>query len=290
LKDLKQVTVLGMGLLGGSLSLAVQRSFKSVRVIGYSHRATTRKKAASLGVASEIADDIKDSVKGADIVILCTPIYTFEETFKEIGRQLKAGCIVTDVGSTKQLVHRWAAKRLPKAVHYVGSHPIAGSEQRGVEFSRDDLLEQAACIVTKTKTTNAKAARNLKDFWSMLGCFVQEMSPAEHDRIFAQISHLPHIVAASLVNANSDELLKFSGKGFRDTSRIASGPVNVWSDILLSNSANCVKGIDKMMAELDKVKKALEKDSRADVEKLLERARNKREAMIKYKLRKKELL
>jgi prephenate dehydrogenase len=279
-----------MGLLGGSITLAVLRSFRGVKVVGYSHRASTRRKARELAVASEIANDMRLSVSRADLVILSTPIYTFAEIFGEISDVLPDGCIVTDVGSTKQLSHQWAAKLLPKGVHYVGSHPIAGSEQRGVEFARDDLFERALCVLTTTPKSNVSAVKCLKGFWSKLGCSVKTMRPGEHDRIFGCISHLPHIVAASLINANTDGMLKYAGKGFIDTSRIASGPANIWADVLLTNAKNGIRGIDRVIAELVKMKKALKSQDKKEVERLLARAREKRAAMMKYKIKRKELL
>ncbi|MFH1717903.1 MAG: prephenate dehydrogenase/arogenate dehydrogenase family protein [Planctomycetota bacterium] len=290
MKELKQVTVVGLGLLGGSISLAVLRSFAGARVVGYTHRASTRQKAGQLAVATEISDCLKSSVSEADLVILATPICTFEETFREIGDALPSGCIVTDVGSTKALAHRWAAKRLPKTVHYVGSHPIAGSEQRGVEFARDDLFDEAMCILTATKSTNQDARETLATFWSKLGCFVKAMTPSEHDRIFAHVSHLPHMTAAALINANSSEDLKFAGKGFMDTSRIASGPANIWADVLLTNINNAARGIDKVIAELEKLKLAIKSQDRGQIERLLEKARGKRAAMIEYKISRKEII
>jgi len=290
MKDLRQTTVIGLGLLGGSISLAVLRSFTRVKVIGYTHRPSTRTKARQLAVATEIVDCLKSSVSEADLVILATPIVTFEKIFSEITDALPNGCIVTDVGSTKVLPHRWAAKKLPKSVHYVGSHPIAGSEQRGIEFARDDLFDGAMCILTTTKKTNRQAVQTLKKFWSKLGCSVKSMTPAEHDRTFANVSHLPHITAAALINANNNEELKFAGKGFMDTSRIASGPANIWADVLLTNANNTTKGIDKIIAELVKLKKAIKKENKREIENLLKKARTKRAAMIKYKIKKKEII
>ena len=290
LKDLRQISVIGLGLLGGSITLAVSRIFPRVKTVGYTHRATTRQKARELAVAAEIVDDMSESVSGSDLVILATPVRTFEKIFSAIRGSLRHGCIVTDVGSTKVLPHRWAAKRLPKTVHYIGSHPIAGSEQRGVEFARDDLFEQAACILTTTKKSNNRAVQTLKKFWSELGCSVKLMTPAEHDKIFANVSHLPHIAAAALINANKAEELKFAGRGFMDTSRIASGPANIWADVLLSNASNTAKGIDKIIAELLKLKKAIKSGNVKQIEKLLEAARVKRAALIKQKIKKKELI
>jgi prephenate dehydrogenase len=290
MKDLRQITVVGLGLLGGSLSLAILRSFPRVKMVGYTHRPSTRAKARKLSIATEVVDCLQTSVSEADLVILATPIETFEETFSKIADALPNGCIITDVGSTKVLPHRWAARKLPKRVHYIGSHPIAGSEQRGIEYARDDLFDKAMCILTTTKTTNRKAVQTLKMFWSKLGCFVKLMPPAKHDKIFANVSHVPHITAAALVNASKIEDLKLAGKGFMDTSRIASGPVNIWADILLTNAKNIAKGIDKTIAELLKLQKAIEKNNKREVEKLLEKARTKRAKLIKYKIKKKELI
>jgi len=290
LERLKQITVIGTGLLGGSITLAVLRCFSGIKTVAYSHRPVTRRKARQLAVADEIVDDICRGVSCADLVILAAPVCTFEKIFSQIAPALPAGCIVTDVGSTKVLPHRWAAKILPPAIHYVGSHPIAGSEQRGVEFSRDDLFYKALCILTTTKTTNRRSLQILKEFWSALGCFVKVMSPVEHDRIFADVSHLPHITAAALVNASNVEDLKFAGKGFMDSSRIASGPANICADVLLTNAKNISRGIDRLTKELAKLKKTIRSGNRKKIEKLLASARTKRSALVKYKMTRKELI
>jgi len=282
--------VVGLGLLGGSITLSVLRCFPRVKVVGYSHRAITRRKARQLAVATEVADDIKTSVSNADIVILATPIRSFEDIFSQIADALPDGCIVTDVGSTKVLPHRWAAKQLPKAMHYVGSHPIVGSEQRGVEFARDDLFDRATCILTTTKSTNSRALQTLRKFWSELGCCVKLMTPAKHDRILANVSHLPHLMAAALINVSDARELKFAGKGFIDASRIASGPANVWADVLLTNAENSTRGIDKIISELLKLKKAIKGRDKKQIEKLLDMARGKRATLINYKMKKKELI
>ncbi|MHC4071771.1 MAG: prephenate dehydrogenase [Planctomycetota bacterium] len=290
MKDLEQITIVGLGLLGGSISLSALRSFPRAKVIGYTHRPSTRAKARQLAVATEVASSLKSSVSNADLVILATPICTFEAIFSEIADALPSGCIVTDVGSTKVMPHRWAAGKLPETVHYVGSHPIAGSEQRSVEFARDDLFDRAVCILTTTEKSNRQAVRTLKKFWSELGCLLKTMTPAEHDRIFANASHLPHVTAVALTNANSSEDLKFAGKGFIDTSRIASGPANIWADVLLTNANNTARGIGRVIAELGKLKKAIESKNRSKIETLLEGARSRRAAMIKYKIKKKEII
>jgi prephenate dehydrogenase len=290
LRRLKQITIIGTGLLGGSIALAVSRCFPGIKTVGYSHRPATRRKARQLAVADEIVDDICRAVSCAELVIVASPVCTFEGIFSRIAPALPAGCIVTDVGSTKVLPHRWAAKILQSSVRYVGSHPIAGSEQRGVEFARDDLFDRALCILTTTQKTDRMAVRTLKNFWSRLGCTVKLMNPAVHDRVFADISHLPHIVAASLINANTSETLKYAGKGFIDASRIASGPANIWADILVTNAENSVRSIDKITAELSKMRKAIKAGDKKRIEKLLSRARLKRARLMEYKIKAKEIL
>jgi prephenate dehydrogenase len=279
-----------MGLLGASITLTTLRSLFGVKTVGYSHRPSTRRKARQFGVAEEIVDDMGKCVAGADVVILATPICSFEDIFRQIADKLAKGCIVTDVGSTKVLPHRWAQKLLPKSVHYVGSHPIAGSEKRGVEFARDDLFSGTRCILTKKNNTSATALTTLRKFWSQLGCSVDVMSPVEHDRVFGWVSHLPHITAAALINASDLNQLKYAGKGFIDTSRVASGPENVWSDILTTNASNTVRGIEGVVKELRKLQKAIQGKDRKRVEELLAAARSKRTALIRYKMRRKELL
>ena len=283
LKDLRQITVIGLGLLGGSVALAISRSLPAVTVVGYAHRAATRRRARRLAVANKIVDSLRQSVADADLVIVATPIGTFDYIFGEIGDALPPGSIVTDIGSTKVLPHRWANKILPEIVHYVGSHPVAGSEQRGLEFARADLFDRATCILTTTKKTNRDAVQTLKRFWTDLGCLVKITSPAEHDRILANISHLPHVSAVALVNANKSQELKLAGKGFLDTTRIASGPPNIWADVLLTNASNTIRSIDKIIAELSKLRAAIKNRNRKRVEKLLEAARNKRNTLLNCK-------
>jgi len=289
LKELRQITIIGLGLLGASLALAVRRSMGGVRVVGWGHRGQTRVKAREQGLCDEVFEDIGQSVEGADLVIIASPIGTFEEIFEKIGGYLGNGTVVTDVGSTKVLPHKWAQK-LPKTAHYIGSHPIAGSEQRGLEFARDDLFEKANCILTYGRKVDAGSLELLRYFWRELGCDVYEMGPARHDRLLANVSHLPHVAAAALVNASADEDLKMAGKGFMDTSRIASGPANIWTDIVTTNPENICKGIDRLVGELNKMKAAILKKDAKRIGSLLEKARAKRSKMIEFKLNKKEIL
>jgi prephenate dehydrogenase len=289
-KNLRQVSIIGLGLLGGSIALAVRQHIPGLTVVGYSHRPATRRKAKALGTATRIVSKLAEAASTADLVILATPIFTFEGYFAELSEVIGPRCIVTDVGSTKVLPHAWAQGKLGERGRYVGSHPVAGSEQRGIEFARDDLFDQTRCILTTTPATERRAVTVLRGFWSALGCSVQTMSPTEHDYIFANISHLPHVMAAGLVNASDDGDMRFAGKGFLDSTRIASGPSTVWTDVLMANRENIVNGIDRAVAQLLILQAAVRNGGRDQISQLLEGARKKRAALVKYKIRKKELL
>lgn len=289
MKNLEKISVVGMGLLGASVTLSIKRERAAARVVGYSHRCETRQKAQQYGVADAIAETLDQAIENADMVILATPIRTFEDYFKRMAPALKPGAIVTDVGSTKQLPHHWAAQYLPEQVRYVGSHPIAGSEKRGLEYARDDLLSGAACIVTKTSGTDPEAAKSVEQFWTQLGCKVRIMSPARHDRIFGRVSHLPHLTATALVNANTPGDMQYAGRGFIDTTRVASGPANVWADILMTNPQTCADGIDALIDQLRRIQQAIRDGDEAKLKKLLEKAAQKRANMIQHKIDQKEL-
>jgi prephenate dehydrogenase len=286
---LKKVSVIGMGLLGTSVTLSAKRELPGTKIVGYSHRGETRDKARQYEVANQIADSLEQAVKEADVVILATPIKTFQDYFKQCASLIKNGCIVTDVGSTKLLSHKWAAKYLPKTSFYVGSHPIAGSEKRGLEFARDDLLVNAKCILTRVPKTDNQSVEILTHFWSKLGCRVEIMTPAVHDRIFGMVSHLPHIAAAAMVNSNTTNEMRFAGKGFIDTTRVASGPPNIWTDIVMTNPKTCVRGIEKLITQLRLIQSAVEAGDQEKIEHLLSKKSKKRGELIQYKIDQKEL-
>jgi prephenate dehydrogenase len=228
-------------------------------------------------------------VKDAQLVILASPIGTFEDLLKEMAPALPPGCIVTDVGSTKVLPVRWARKYLPKNVQFLGSHPMAGSEQRGVDFARDDLFNGANCILTPTSDTSGDTIRYLKNFWKQLGTRIQQMSPAKHDRVMGRISHLPHALAVALVNISEPDQMLLCGRGFLDTTRIASGPPGLWHDILMGNAGNMETAIAKLVKELQQIKKALHQNDSKAITKMLTDAQVKRNALVKKKMQRREL-
>ncbi len=291
---LDNIAIIGLGLLGGSVGLAVNRALSGVKRFGYSHRSVTRIKALQAGAIDVDCGTLAEAVSNARLVILASPLGTFADIMREMADYLPDGCVVTDVGSTKVKPVQWARKYLPDRVVFVGSHPMAGSEQRGVEFARADLFDDANCILTPAGTSARVklATKLLREFWQTLGMLVSTMTPAQHDRILSRISHLPHVLAMSLVNMCNENEMLLCGKGFLDTTRIASGPPGLWRDILGCNAGNITAAIDRYIAELERVKKTLNTDTDSGMErlcKLLERAQGKRNELIKNKLKRKEL-
>ncbi len=289
INELESVTIIGLGLLGGSVGLAIDRVFPHIKRVGFSHRQVTRSKALEAGVVDLVCEAVAEAVEGADLVILASPIGTFSDLMGQMADHLRCGAIVTDVGSTKVLPVRWGQKKLKGKAEFLGSHPMAGSEQRGVEFSRADLFDGAHCILTPTENTKKSTVKLLSDFWQALGMRVCQMSPSEHDKVLARISHLPHVLAAALINCSELDQMMLCGKGFLDTTRIASGPAGVWRDILMANASNGAAAVGRLIRELEKVQKTLkEKDDKRIVQ-MLTKAQQKRNELIEKKMLRKEL-
>lgn len=281
----KRLTILGVGLLGGSIGLAVKSVLNSCHIIGYGHRTSTLEKAVEVGAIDEFSTDPGKSVAGSDLVILCTPVGVLTDLVGQIGKNLSDAAIVTDVGSTKASVVHAAETLLPKAARFVGSHPMAGSEKRGVEFARADLFRHAMCILTPTERTDASALKSVDDFWRLLGMRTTQLPPGDHDRLLADVSHLPHLVAAALVAMQHDNALDLAGKGFLDTTRIASGDGALWRDILLDNRANLGFSIARLKEQLFHLEHWLATGRGEDLCKWLDAASARRDALVHKKLR-----
>ncbi|MCG8529026.1 MAG: prephenate dehydrogenase/arogenate dehydrogenase family protein, partial [Opitutales bacterium] len=289
IKNLDNVCILGLGLVGGSLALALESAEIEVIRTGWSRSESTRDFACENAVVDKVYDTPEEAVREAGVVVLAGPISCFAGQFKQIADFLPKGCIVTDVGSTKRQVAKWAKKYLPDHVDFVGSHPMAGSEQQGIEFARGDLFNGGFCFVTPTEESKASSVTVMKQIWQALNMKVIEMTSQEHDQTVAMISHLPHIIAASLVNISDLKQIVYCGKGFLDTTRIASGPENVWRDILMTNSSNTARSIDKLIKDLTRYRDMLKaKDADAIESKLLD-ARQRRNELVEIKMQRKEL-
>jgi prephenate dehydrogenase len=256
--EFKRLSILGVGLLGGSIGLAVKKLASGGEIVGYGHRSSTLDAAVRSGAIDRGTTSAAEAVAGADLVILCTPVGIFRPLLQEIASHLKSGAIVTDVGSTNRSVVRLAEELLPPTVHFVGSHPMAGSEKRGVEFAKADLFTGALCILTPSERTSAGALAKVEAFWSALGMRTKRLSPEDHDRLVCDVSHLPHALAATLVAMQSDQALEVAGKGFLDSTRVAAGDAGLWRDILLDNADSMKDSIARLRAQLDELEKRLE--------------------------------
>jgi len=277
--DARRISILGVGLLGGSIGLAVRSAIKGCSIVGYGHRTSTLEAALKRGVIDEGFDKVDRAVEGADLVILCTPVGTFNGLLPLMTPALTATAIVTDVGSTKRSVVRWANEHLPRPERFVGSHPMAGSEKRGVEFARADLFQNAVCLTTPTAETDGQVLETVERFWRLLGMRLTRLSPDEHDRLIGRVSHLPHAVAAALVAMQSDASLGLAGKGFMDATRIAGGDGGLWRDILVDNRDNVREGIEQLKGQLDRLLGLLEKEDGIGVEEWLSAAAERRAGM-----------
>jgi len=214
--------------------------------------------ALELGAIDSGSDSIRLAVDEADLIVVCTPVGSFEHIFREMAPHLTHGAVVTDVGSTKRSVLELSRAVLPAHTRFVGSHPMAGGERRGVEFARADLFKGAVCVTTPTATTDPNALASVEEFWTDLGMQVIRTSPEAHDQLVGSISHLPHALAAALVRLQPEEAIALAGKGFLDATRIAAGDPGLWRDILLDNSNNVRKSIERLEGELVKLKSLLD--------------------------------
>jgi len=277
----RHVSILGLGLLGASLGLALRKHASGTRIMGYAHRGATARAALKRGAADEVFENPVEAIRGADLVVLCTPVGTFAEILKQIAPSLEDGAIVTDVGSTKRSVVQLGEKLLPPTSHFVGSHPMAGSEKRGVEFARADLYDGALCIVTPTAATNGAALTKVDEFWKSVGMRTTHIDPVAHDRLLASVSHLPHAIAAALTAVQPEAALPLAGKGFLDSTRVAAGDAGLWRDIFLDNRDNLAKSLAEVRGEIDRLTAMLASGDAAAVETWLAKAAAKRGQMNK---------
>jgi prephenate dehydrogenase len=276
------LSIVGVGLIGGSLGLAARKHKVAHRVIGVGRNPKSLAKALDLGAADEVTTDLYHGVREADLVVVCTPVESVAQFVHEAALNARPKTLMTDAGSTKELIVKQVEADLRKhksQVDYVGSHPMAGSEKSGVEHARAELFEGHAVIVTPTKKSSPDAVERVHDFWQALGANVFQMSPAEHDRAVAAMSHVPHVVATALAAATAATSLPLAGGGWLDTTRIAAGDPELWRQILAQNRTHALKGLAQFEKVLAAMRAALESENDAKLLKLLEAGKNIRDAV-----------
>jgi len=279
----RKITIIGIGLLGGSLGLAARQCRLAKEIAGYARREKTIAECEKIGVLDYATTDLLAAVSGADLVVLCTPLAQMRSLVGQFFPALKRGAIVTDVGSVKADVVRELEMLVKKAgAYFVGSHPMAGGEKMGVLAAKADLYANAVCVVTPTKKSNAAAVRKVEQFWKSLGACTVRLDAAQHDLIVGRTSHLPHIAAAALAGLILDpkhpkSQVGLCATGFRDTTRIASGSPEMWRDIALANRKNVSQTLDAFIGDLKKFQAALKKSDTKAVEKFFATAKERRD-------------
>lgn len=280
---MKRLAIVGLGLMGGALGLAVRRRGLPWRVAASARRPETRSLALERGAADEVFATPREAVRDADLVIYCLPVLSIPDELRRSRDALKPGAIVTDVASTKAELCAAAEAALAGAgVHYVGSHPVCGSEQTGLEAARADLYENAVVAVTPRPSADPAATEEVKQFWTAVGAHAALMTPEDHDRMIARTSHLPHLVAVMLVEsicaAEGERGALLCGGGFRDTTRIAAGSADIWHDIVKTNRAAVGEVLDDFERVVQQVRRMIQDGDFESLRAFLEEARRKRNA------------
>lgn len=284
----RQVAIVGVGLIGGSLGMILRRKKLADEVVGIGRRVENLQAAVQLGAIDRYVSDPREGVKDADFVVLATPVDTYERHLKDWAQNLSSGAVVSDVGSVKGRLVERAAAMMPANVHFVGAHPIAGKEKTGVAAGSETLFQGARCILTPTRSTDRVALATVRALWEAAGSTVLEMDPYLHDKILGAVSHLPHAAAFALINTLAEardhgipelDLAGHSGGGLRDTTRIAASSPEMWRDIFLWNRDNLVSFIEAYERRLGELKRLIRDGDGAGIEKELECAKREREQL-----------
>ena len=279
------VTIIGVGLIGGSLARVLKARGLAGSITGAGRSRETLELALRLGVIDYLGQGMKQSVEHADLIVLASPVGSFDAIVKEILPHVKQGAVLTDVGSVKGKLVKRIEDLLPRGVHYVPGHPIAGKEKHGVAEATENLFKNTKCILTPTSSTDPHALEAVRALWLEAGARVVQMDADAHDHVFAAISHLPHAAAYAMVNtvsefkAGPDSYITFSGGGFRDFTRIAASSPEMWRDVCLLNSENIIEMIEQYQFALARIKKAIKHRDGEKLEKLFKAASDCRKGL-----------
>jgi prephenate dehydrogenase len=279
MKQWDTVAIVGVGLIGGSVGLALRERRLARTVVGIGRRAASLRKAKQHGAVTETTTNLPRGVAKADLVVVCTPVEKIVEQVRQAAEHCPAGALITDAGSTKATIVVALDDELRDGVAFVGSHPLAGSEKVGPEAARADLFDGRLVVITPTRRTQPKHVSQIEQFWQSLGARVVCMSPQAHDEAVAATSHLPHLLASALAAATPEDLLPLVAGGWLDTTRVAAGDVELWRQILSDNRLHVLKNLDKFEKVLSSFRTALERNDPAKIAKLLEQGKQTRDAV-----------
>ncbi len=272
--EFKKIAFIGLGLIASSMAHALRRTENPPRILGYARSEETRARVREIGFCDEVFDTAEDCVKDADLVVLCTPVGVVASVVKSISPFLKKGAVLSDVGSTKQSVIDGVVSFLPDHVDFVPAHPLAGTENSGPDAGFAELFENRWCILTPLPETSKEAVKAVQKMWESLGAKLSVMDAAHHDLVLAVTSHVPHLIAYTMVGVadnlsrvTESEVIEYSAAGFRDFTRIAASDPTMWRDVFLSNKEATIDILGRFTQELDELKNAIKND---DGEKLFD--------------------
>jgi len=273
------VAIVGVGLIGGSIGLALQERGLARRVVGIGRRASSLRKARACRTVTGTTTRLDRGVADADLVVVCTPVADIVDRVCLVAQHCSAGTLITDVGSTKTDIVRRLDRELQGGPLFVGSHPMAGSEKTGPENARADLLVDRVTVVTPTPDTQRDALRRIERFWSSLGARVVRMAPGDHDQAVAMTSHATHVIATTLAAATPPQALPLAASGWRDTTRIAAGDPQLWLQILLANRQEVLRSLGRFEELFAAFRSALQRGDAARLVQLLDAGKQTRDSV-----------
>ncbi len=284
---IERVALIGLGLIAGSISLALRRNGFSGEIVGSARTEETRATAREIGLVDRVTETAREAADGADLVILCVPVGAMEAVTLEIAPVLKSGAIVSDVGSVKAAVIDAVAPHLPEGVHFVPTHPMAGTEHSGPLSGFAELFDNRWCLIVPPEGTDTKAVATVEAFWKSLGSDTEVMDVAHHDLLCAIVSHIPHLIAYTMVGVADDfrriseqEVIKFSAAGFRDFTRIAASDPTMWRDVFLTNKDATLEILGRFTEELFALQRAIRTGDGAHLHDYFTRTREIRRGII----------
>ena len=283
----RKMVLIGLGLIGSSLSHAARRNGLVEKIVGTAPSGSTRSKALELGLVDEIFEDPAEAVIDAEFVVLCMPVGASGRVAEQISGNLSPGTIVTDVGSVKSEVLNMVAPHIPEGVSFVPGHPIAGTEESGPEAGFAELFEGRWCILTPNQQTDPVSVDKVKSFWEACGSSVDIMTANHHDMVLAITSHLPHLIAYNIVGTASDleevtrsEVIKYSASGFRDFTRLAASDPTMWRDVFLNNKDAVLEMLGRFSEDLASLQRAIRWSDGDTLYDMFSRTRNIRRRII----------
>lgn len=278
-RAISTLTIVGVGLIGGSLAAAVKSRGLVTRVIGVGRSVSKLAGAVELGLLDEVTSDLASAARQSDLIVFCTPVDRIIAGVREAAANCRCGTLITDAGSTKAEICEALETGLPPGVEFIGSHPLAGSEKSGYEYSNPQLFANRVCVLTPHEKTSPSGLLRLRSFWTGIEARLIEMPARAHDRAVAETSHFPHVAASALAATLAPEHHALAARGFRDTTRIAAGDADLWTSILLDNAEEVSRSLEKFAGILDEYRIALQRRDATTLKQIWERGKQIREQL-----------